>query len=79
MTEATNAGDLKAIRQNALLEELQTQRGFLGDRAVNLAGDLALAMAQIEELKGLLATTVKERDEWKAKAQAQGELALDGT
>lgn len=69
--------DPNAIRQNAITEELQVQRGFMGDRAANLAADLALANAKIDELQSLLAATAKERDEWKIKAASQGELALE--
>ncbi|UFK26777.1 hypothetical protein [Roseobacter phage RDJL6] len=68
--------DPNTIQQNAIIEELQVQRGFMGDRAVNLAADLARANARIEELQGLVAATAKERDEWKNKAASQGELAL---
>lgn len=76
MTEATNPVEQDPVRMNALLEELQVQRAFLGDRATNLAGELAQAMAKIAELNGLLAAVAKERDEWKTKAQAQPELPL---
>lgn len=76
-TETQTPATQDPVRTNALLEELQVQRAFLGDRAANLAADLAQAMAQIQELNGLLAATAKERDEWKNKAQSQMELALD--
>lgn len=77
MTEARTPEPQDPVRMNALLEELQTQRAFLGDRAANLAGELAQAMAKIEELQGLLAVTAKERDEWKKSAQAQMQLPLE--
>lgn len=59
------------VRTPALLNELQQQRGFLGDRAANLAAELAetknaleLAMARVRALE-------KERDEWKNKAEPE--------
>ncbi|AKQ75865.1 hypothetical protein FDH82_gp75 [Roseobacter phage RDJL Phi 2] len=76
-TETQTPVEQDPVRMNALLEELRVQRAFLGDRATNLAGDLAQAMTKIEELHALLAVTAKERDEWKTKAKSQMELALD--
>ena len=76
-TEAQTPAEQDPVRMNALLEELQVQRAFLGDRATNLAGELAQAMAKINELNGLLAAIAKERDEWKAKASEQPELPLE--
>lgn len=34
--------------KDAQIRELQTQRSFLGDRAANLAGDLAIAHHQLQ-------------------------------
>ena len=59
------------VRQAALLEELQTQRGFLGDRAANLAADLAIALATIEQQNAQIAGLQKELDEWKTKAEPE--------
>ena len=64
------------VRQGALLEELQTQRGFLGDRAVNLAAELAVKNAELEQAMAQIEALKKERDEWKAKVQ-QEELPLE--
>jgi hypothetical protein len=36
---------------NAYLQEMSAQRGLLADRAVNLAGQLAEALARIAELE----------------------------
>lgn len=66
------------VRQAALLEEMQTQRGFLGDRAVNLAADLAIKNVELSQAMARIAALEKERDEWKSKAESnQGELALE--
>ena len=36
---------------NAIIQELAIQRNALGDRALNLAGQLAVAQAKIAELE----------------------------
>lgn len=59
------------LRSSAIMRELQEQRGFLGDRAANLAADLAekenalqMAMARIRSLE-------KELEEWKSKDEPE--------
>jgi len=70
--------DKDQVRQVALLDEMQTQRGFLGDRAVNLAADLAIKNAELSQAMAALTALAKERDEWKAKAlELQPELQLE--
>lgn len=64
MTEK-NLFDPAQVRQAALLGELQTQRTFLGDRAVNLAAELAVAEATIEQQKAQIAGLQKELHECK--------------
>lgn len=55
------------VRQAALLEELQTQRSFFGDRAVNLAAELAIKNAELSQAMARIKALEKERDEWKTK------------
>lgn len=47
------------IRANAIVQELQQQRAGLGDRAMYLAADLAVARARIDVLEAEL----KKREE----------------
>lgn len=66
--------DPTEVRQGALLEEMQKQRGFLGDRAVNLAAELAAKSAELEMALARIAALEKECQEWKAN---QPELPLE--
>ena len=59
--------DPAEVRQAALLEEMQTQRGFLGDRAVNLAAELAIKHAELVQAMARVAALEKEREEWKSQ------------
>lgn len=66
--QETNTTD---VRVPAIMKELQEQRAFLGDRAANLAADLAekenalqMAMARIRSLE-------KELEEWKSKDEPE--------
>lgn len=48
------------IKINALLQELATQRMLLGDRAVNLAGEIAVLQAENSALKARLVELEKK-------------------
>ncbi len=47
------------LRANAMLQELSVQRFILGDRAANIAVELAEARAEIEKLNARIAELEK--------------------
>jgi len=70
--QETNTTD---VRVPAIMKELQEQRAFLGDRAANLAADLAEKENALEMAMARIRSLEKELEEW--KKQSEPELPLE--
>ena len=59
------------VRTPALLEELRVQRAFLGDRAANLAAELAETRNELQMAMARIRALEKEKAEWKTKDEPE--------
>lgn len=67
----TEIVDLEQIKTATRMRELQDQRGFLGDRAVNMAAELEAMAVKLQMSEARVASLEKELEECRSKQQAE--------